>query len=172
MPVNVHESDLNRLQTLLEHYRPSRCIVLGDLFHSEMNSEWNMFVRMVRSMHETAFELVPGNHDIFAQGEYAMMHLHEKHHREAPFIFSHEPLDEAEKVPGYNICGHLHPAISLPIGPRMSHRADCFWFGQRQGILPAFGGFTGRATLPFQASANATVFIVAEQEVVPLNPPR
>jgi uncharacterized protein len=172
VPVNVHEGDLDRLQALLENYRPSRCIVLGDLFHSEMNSEWHMFVRIVRSAPKTAFELVPGNHDIFAQSEYAILRLHEKQHLEDPFLLSHEPVAEADEAPGYNVCGHLHPAISLPIGPRMSRRADCFWFGRRHGILPAFGGFTGRGTLSFQAATDASVFIIADQEVFPLTPHR
>ncbi|GAB7129153.1 ligase-associated DNA damage response endonuclease PdeM [Silvimonas sp. JCM 19000] len=57
----------------------------------------------------------------------------------------------------YGLCGHVHPAITLHGGARERMRLACFWFGERGGILPAFGEFTGSWTMPRDARARVWV---------------
>jgi metallophosphoesterase superfamily enzyme len=62
------------------------------------------------------------------------------------------------------LAGHIHPAISLS-GPGGQHeRLPCFLFGERIGLLPAFGGFTGGATV--RPRRGDRVFALAGEEVV------
>ena len=39
----VHVEDLDRLDLLLNTYQPKRLVMLGDLFHSDKNNEWEAF---------------------------------------------------------------------------------------------------------------------------------
>jgi uncharacterized protein len=52
-----------------------------------------------------------------------------------------------------------------PAGPRRERlRLPCFWFGPSVGVVPAFGEFTGLATVP--ALPDDGVFAVAGDEVI------
>jgi metallophosphoesterase superfamily enzyme len=39
----VIKKDLENLQKLIEHYEPEKIIIVGDLFHAELNSEIEIF---------------------------------------------------------------------------------------------------------------------------------
>jgi metallophosphoesterase superfamily enzyme len=62
------------------------------------------------------------------------------------------------------LAGHLHPAVALGGPGRQRERLPCFLFGPRRGILPAFGSFTGAATV--RPTAGERVFVVAGDEVL------
>ncbi|MGB3619143.1 MAG: phosphoesterase, partial [Catalinimonas sp.] len=64
---------------------------------------------------------------------------------------------------GYALAGHLHPAVRLN-GGGASLRLPCYWFGAQQGLLPAFGAFTGTATV--RPRAGDGVFVIAEEQVM------
>jgi len=82
---------------------------------------------------------------------------------EPPFAFRHHPAEEAE---GYVLAGHIHPAVSLSGLGRQREKLPCFLFGERVGLLPAFGDFTGGASVrPRQGDR---VFVLAGDEVVPI----
>jgi metallophosphoesterase superfamily enzyme len=66
--------------------------------------------------------------------------LHECGYRLNEFFFSHYPDDQ---VDAYNIAGHLHPGIRLVGDGLQSLKLPAFLFGNRQGLLPSFGTFTG-----------------------------
>ncbi len=48
---------------------------------------------------------------------------------------------------GYRLAGHLHPAVRLSGRGGASVRLPCFRVGKSQMVLPAFGDFTGGATI-------------------------
>ncbi|BDB28000.1 ligase-associated DNA damage response endonuclease PdeM [Cupriavidus sp. P-10] len=58
---------------------------------------------------------------------------------------------------GYVLAGHLHPACRLRGAGADSLRLPCFLFGPRGAILPAFGAFTGHATVRPQADERVYV---------------
>ena len=41
--VNVQHNDLERLSFLVSHYKPEKLIVVGDLFHAELNTDMDLF---------------------------------------------------------------------------------------------------------------------------------
>ena len=84
---------------------------------------------------------------------------------EAPFIFTHEPLEIEHKL--YNLAGHIHPGVRLKGKGNQQHRLPCFYFGKKSGILPAFGSFTGLATI--KVKKENRVFVITKTEVIKVN---
>ena len=168
IPVSIHEADLDRLASLIRYYQARRCVILGDLFHSEFNREWQLLNKLMDENPRTSFELIPGNHDLLRSVTYERLIIHDEVHNEGPFLLTHTPPERVEPNKTYAICGHLHPAVAIRTGPRQSQRADCFWFGRDVGVLPAFGKFTGRYVLPPECKKRDTIFAIADDQVLPL----
>jgi DNA ligase-associated metallophosphoesterase len=165
VPRSVEDGDLDRLAALLLEWAPERVILLGDLFHSEYNAVWEDFGELLRQFGHIRFELVAGNHDILPEAAYRDVPLvvYPETLVLEPFIFSHHPL---AVVPEglYNLAGHLHPAVRLNGAGKQRERLPCFFFGERQGILPAFGSFTGAAVM--RPGKNDRVFVLAGEQVL------
>ena len=109
-----------------------------------------------------------GNHDILDHKRYDFLKMCHDSLVIEPFILSHEPLPEKRLDNNYNLCGHLHPSIRISGPARQSFRVECFYFGKKQAILPAFGTFTGTSKLPKRAK-NDSIFAITENEVIPLH---
>ena len=114
---------------------------------------------------EIQFELVEGNHDILPPQfyEYAQLKVHRKPLTVKPFLLSHYPLEDHDEDL-YNLCGHIHPGISMHGFKGQHLRLPCFYFKKSQAILPAFGAFTGLAIV--QVTQSDQVFVIAEEEVL------
>ena len=155
--------NLENFKNLLKRYSPREVYFLGDLFHSEMNSEWLAFKKLLEQNQDIRFHLVQGNHDIFHEDTYnnKLFQLHQQPLKLRPFILSHEPL-EGHTL--YNICGHIHPGVRMHGKARQSLRFPCFYFTKNQAILPAFGKFTGLYTL--KPSKHDEVFILVNSSVI------
>ena len=108
-----------------------------------------------------AFELVLGNHDILEENLVSKngIEVHQELYRLGPFAFSHYPIDSV----GYCLCGHIHPGVRLVGNSKQSLRLPCFYFGEHQGILPAFGTFTG--TTLIRPEEGDRVFVVSEDQI-------
>ncbi|MGB0176584.1 MAG: ligase-associated DNA damage response endonuclease PdeM [Owenweeksia sp.] len=163
VPDRAAYRNLQRLESLLKDQRPEKVYFLGDLFHSELNSEWLAFKALLRSYPEIRFILIQGNHDILHEVSYANLkfEVHTEPLNIGPFTLSHEPLQDS---PGYNLCGHIHPGVRMSGAARQSMRLPCFYFGEKGGILPAFGEFTGLHIL--QPKKQDQVFIIAGSKVM------
>ncbi|MCB9080970.1 MAG: ligase-associated DNA damage response endonuclease PdeM [Lewinellaceae bacterium] len=165
VPSDAGESNWEKLIFLLLEMQPRRVILLGDLFHSVYNDEWESFAALRQQFADREFMLVPGNHDILHENYYhaAKLTLVPEGWQEGPFLLSHHPW---EVIPegAYNLAGHLHPGVRLRGGGRQSLRLPCFWFGRQQGILPAFGAFTGYSQV--QPSEEDQVFVIANDQVI------
>ena len=70
IPNSAIFENFTRLKMVLELFNPTTIIFLGDLFHSKMNTEWNLFVEWTQS-HSHKIILVEGNHDIISKKYYA-----------------------------------------------------------------------------------------------------
>ena len=64
----------------------------------------------------------------------------------------------------YNLAGHVHPGVRLRGGPAQSVRLPCFYFNGHQGILPAFGNFTGNYKL--KPKSGDKIIAIADQQLV------
>ncbi|MCW3071166.1 MAG: ICC-like phosphoesterase [Bacteroidetes bacterium] len=165
IPPQSAERDYMRLNALIERKQPQRIIVLGDLFHSTHNSEWNLFCEFVAYRSGIRFMLIIGNHDILDRNYYNKLCLEVIDHtlELQDLILSHEPL---KKVPDgmVNIAGHIHPGFVLQGRGRQNIKLPCFYLLPNQLILPAFGSLTGLYRL--EKVRNAEVFVVANERVI------
>ena len=68
------------------------------------------------------------------------------------------------RLDGYVLAGHIHPGVRLHGAGKQSVRLPCFWFGARTAVLPAFGEFTGLASVDVQPGDH--VWVIADDEIV------
>jgi DNA ligase-associated metallophosphoesterase len=162
LPARANERDVEELVDLINGLRPAKLFFLGDLFHSHYNPEWEMFGQIRRHFADVEFNLVPGNHDILSDYQYARhgVILRPQSFRIGDFVLSHFP----QKSEGYNIAGHVHPCFSVHGTARQKETLPCFVFGKEGAILPAFGSYTGMARV--RPTGADQVYIIVEQEVL------
>ncbi|MEL7147842.1 MAG: ligase-associated DNA damage response endonuclease PdeM, partial [Bacteroidota bacterium] len=161
VPAHIHFGDLFRLSALIDRYKPTEVVFLGDLFHSDYNQDWEFFCDWLQQYPAIEFILIRGNHDILYKTDYlnAGIRLVDILEYE-PFSFTHE------KEPSglYNFSGHLHPSVRLRGVARQSLNLPCFYFSNDHALLPAFGTFTGYVAI--EPARTDRVFVVAEQQVI------
>lgn len=141
LPERHDGQTLQRLDGLITAFRPQRIVVLGDLFHSSMNAAWERVAQWTATL-PCPIHLVPGNHDVLATRRYdeAGIKVCDERVEEGPFSFTHDGTSEGS---GYVISGHMHPGVLLRGHGLQRLRLPCYWFGARNGLLPAFGMGTG-----------------------------
>ncbi|RAI91351.1 ligase-associated DNA damage response endonuclease PdeM [Algoriphagus yeomjeoni] len=165
VPEPIHLHDLQGIKELVEKYTPTDFYVLGDLFHSDWNEQWDHLNSYLSSFVLTRFHLVKGNHDVLAPIAYkqSLFEIHEKPVELGNLFLTHEP---AGKIPEgkLNLCGHLHPGVRLRGKGRQSLRISCFHLGENQLILPAFGRFTGLALV--KRKPNDQIFGISGEKVI------
>lgn len=165
VPVKANDKNLEVLLNLIQSLRPQRLIFLGDLFHSHYNEEWEIVRTFIKTFPEVSFELVVGNHDILSEIQYERCNLtlHPETLNEFPFVLSHHPLENAQEDM-YNLAGHIHPGVQLSGKGKQAITLPCFYFSEWQGILPAFGSFTGLARV--QPRKNDQIYVLVENSVL------
>jgi DNA ligase-associated metallophosphoesterase len=165
VPPQTANRNWKTLHQLFRLHQPQRVCFLGDLFHSAENREWKVFGELVQSYEDIKFELVMGNHDILEAEAYHKLgfEVYEENKVEGPFLLTHEPQENSGL---YNLAGHIHPGVKLSGKGRQSHKTACFYFGETNAILPAFGSFTGLAKIPVKEKDQ--VFVVVEDRVIPM----
>lgn len=156
----IHTEDLLRLDDLIDEYLPKQILLLGDLFHSFENKEWEDFLIFLEVHNSISFVLVEGNHDILKSYPERLRRL--EFLEIPPFSFSHEK----QSSPLYNLSGHVHPGVRIRGKGRQQLTLPCFFFSADYGILPAFGNFTGTASLKVRATDR--VYGIAERRVIEL----
>ncbi len=150
VPPQLAQDDLTALTRLIRQYQPEQIIFLGDLFHSDLNADWNYFAAWRDQFAGVAMHLIIGNHDIIHEKYYHQLSIGTCEQLHAgPFLMLHHPLtgDALAQSSGYVLCGHIHPGVRLVGKGRQDITLPCFTFGARQAILPSFGKFTGRVAI-------------------------
>ncbi len=149
LPRGVTAADLGRLSRLIERTGATRVVVLGDLIHARAGRVAALHEAMVawRTRHPSLdVVLVRGNHDARAGDPPPAWAIDCRPEPLAlpPFLACHAP---AAPPTGYALCGHVHPGVRVNGHGEESARLPCFVLGERHAILPAFGRFTGLATV-------------------------
>lgn len=140
IPSDGSKENLINIKNLIHEYDPDHVYILGDLFHSSYNKEWDDWI-IYFSKSNVNFTLILGNHD-----QYDSKKLWDSNITLVneliidPFLFTHYPEKEFDQ---FNICGHVHPAVKLRGLGRQYMKLNCFYITDNQLILPAFGTFTG-----------------------------
>ena len=170
VPRDLEQNDLSVLSDLIDEHRPKKIIFLGDLFHSDMNADWEWF-RLWRQQFPTLeIILIKGNHDIIDERHYTQLNI--AIHTQlliGPFLMLHHPLNDEQlaQAEGYVFCGHIHPGINLVGRGRQSITLPCFAFGDKQCILPSFGKFTGRVAIANRQTDK--IFAVVKDKVMAID---
>lgn len=164
VPSNIHIKELFILDELIAWHIPKQIIFLGDLFHSDINREWEMFYSWSNHYHDLKKVLVRGNHDILAVQVYKNSGLEIVDYLKIePFVFTHEKVD-LKNLDQCNVSGHIHPGISMTGKGKQKVKLPCFLFARNYALLPAFGQFTGLAKV--RPSKKENVFVIADNEVI------
>jgi uncharacterized protein len=164
VPGGTTEVNLQRLSGLIQRCGAKRLVFLGDLLHSVRSRSAALLhsVQRWREGHaDVDMLLVRGNHDAHAGDPPPQWGLRcvDEPHALGPFALQHHPA----AVPGaYALAGHVHPAVRLGSGIDQL-RLPCFAFSARQGLLPAFGEFTGSHVL--RPAPGDALYVVAGDEV-------
>jgi DNA ligase-associated metallophosphoesterase len=168
IPTAAANQNIEILSRLSADFQPQTICFLGDLFHSDKNKEWEIFVAWRESLPNVNFELIRGNHDIIAAAHYkrANIKVYAVCVEKGPFLFTLEPMENCPSDK-YPFAGHLHPAVKLSGAGRQSLSLPCFYFGKEQALMPAFGQFTGSVNI--RPKKDDAVFVIAEGKVVKVN---
>ena len=166
VPRGTTTENLRRLDDALVRTDARRIVFLGDFLHAREGrapetlrvlNEW----RATRAGVEML--LVRGNHDARAGDPPTELAIRCENGpiAEAPFVFAHHPTTSND---GYVLAGHIHPGVWLHGAGRQYERLPCFWFGEQTAVLPAFGEFTGLASVDVREGDR--VWVVAGNEVI------
>ncbi len=159
---SIATNDFDKFTALLDALKPKQVYFLGDLFHSDYNSEVFEFQEIIKTNSSVKFVLIKGNHDIIKQTHFEKMGIQVvTEWIENTFIFTHEPIPKADF---YNIYGHLHPGVRLKGKAKQNLSLPCFYFAEHFAVLPAFSDFTGLKILENkQATA---IYLVTDNKVI------
>jgi DNA ligase-associated metallophosphoesterase len=164
IPKEAIFENFNRLKTVLEIFEAETIVFLGDLFHSNINTEWSFFVEWIKE-HPQKIILVEGNHDIISKRNYEDLNIEICNELLIDnFLLTHHPT---EKESFFNFCGHIHPAIQLRGLGRQFLTLPCFFRKPDQLIFPAFGEFTGNAYMT--PTENDKAYAITREGVIEIS---
>src|SRR5690606_31868917 len=154
MPSASADKDVLRIQSLLDRYAVDTLVFLGDLFHSDLNSEWLMFERFRMANPSVQFILTRGNHDILSDDllEKTAVDVVPSYSIASHIRCTHHP-EEDGFVGRLNLAGHVHPGCLIPTKGRQAYRLPCFYYREQTLLLPAFGSLTGLSILQLTRQA-------------------
>lgn len=161
IPQQALKGNFLKLDLIVGFFDPQKIVFLGDLFHSYINNEWELFKSWLEDI-SAGVILVEGNHDVISPLKYEELGV-----QVTPelivrkFLFTHHP---EEKAGFFNFSGHLHPGIKINGRGRQQLKLPCFFRRRDQMILPAFGEFTGNHIIA--PKAGDEVYLMTKEEVI------
>ncbi|MFO8145855.1 MAG: ligase-associated DNA damage response endonuclease PdeM [Bacteroidota bacterium] len=161
VPQNGIAENFERLSQVVDHFQPEKICFLGDLFHSSLNLEWDLFENWMQDISAEVM-LVVGNHDIISELKYEALEIEVYSELILEnLLLTHHP-ETRENY--FNLCGHLHPGYKLNGAGRQQVKLRCFYKSGEQLILPAFGEFTGNYWIT--PNVGDQVFVITKKEVI------
>jgi DNA ligase-associated metallophosphoesterase len=161
MPREAFEINFQKLDILVQTHLPERIIFLGDLFHHQVNEEWEHFENWRVNFASLEMISVLGNHDILPPKLFTKINITLLPElEENGFLFRHHPINEEKASHSFAFCGHVHPMFLLQSSAFNAMRLPCFVLESHQMILPSFGLFTGGYTI--HRIAERRIFIIAD----------
>lgn len=166
VPTAIIKAEIDRLDIIISKFRPKRMFFLGDLFHSDLNHEWDILNDYLELYPNIEFTLIKGNHDILSNTNYNLgqLKIEKEPFHLGKFLLSHHPISMGDtNKDQINLCGHIHPGVSLKGKGKSILSLPCFYLKKNQIILPAFGRFTGLAKISVEKDSQ--IFIVLKDTV-------
>ncbi len=164
VPLNAISQNFVRLNQIVREFDPEHIVFLGDLFHSSLNVEWDLFEKWYSAL-DNQVHLIVGNHDIISFTKYEELGINLFSELKVDrFILSHHPEDHKDL---FNICGHVHPGYKMRGAGKQLLQFPCFYLNQNHFILPAFGEFTGNHFI--SPEEEDRIFAITGKEVILVN---
>lgn len=150
--------DLQRLKALIEHFKAEKLIIVGDLFHAELNKDIDYFKDWLLQFDNLKLHLIIGNHDRLSETLYEDLNIDifKPSLNLSPFTFVHD-LNECEDDTLY-ISGHIHPGHVLKGKGKQFIKLPCYQVFDNHIVLPAFSKFTGLNTNKMDKTCTNIVF--------------
>jgi uncharacterized protein len=169
VPGGTTHDGIARLDALIERTAARRVVFLGDFLHAAEGRTPGTLRQLAewRARHaDLEMMLVRGNHDRSAGDPPDELDIGciDEPFVEAPLVLAHYPRPSPL---GFVVAGHLHPGVRLIGSGRQRARLPCFWFTDSVATLPAFGDFTGLATI--EPAAGDRVIVIADGELLDLS---
>jgi DNA ligase-associated metallophosphoesterase len=144
IPKGEVNEDLVLFERLINAHQPEEVVFLGDLFHSETNSDFQAFTNTISRFPEVRFTLTKGNHDIIPSALFTQIKMQVVNEVQLPRSISlcHQ-LPKTPAADHFYITGHIHPGYLLHGKARQTYRLPCFHQNSNCLTLPAFGKHTG-----------------------------
>lgn len=164
VPQQGTQNNFKRLDEIIASTQPANMLFVGDLFHSDVNQEWDQFCTWRKQYPAIKMDIVLGNHDRLPENfcDNFQINIYPTERVIGPFTFAHHPR-EVFTENEYVISGHVHPVVHLRGMARQSTTVPCFYFGTQQAILPSFGYFTGGYAV--EVTEHDTIVAVAQNKL-------
>jgi len=156
---DVFMHDLYCLDGLVKQLDVKELVILGDFFHSDVNTEWGRFQAWLMESTLQRCLLVPGNHDRLTSAMQGCVKF-----EVCKEVFEHYGVecvhDAAQETDSelLRLSGHIHPGILLRSKGRQALKLPCLWQRGRSIVLPAFSKFTGLAEVGVKKGDRVWVF--------------
>lgn len=146
IPSQILHNDLKRLKDLIRDFEIKTILIVGDLFHAEVNQDIQTFSDWKQQFSSIEWRLIKGNHDRLKLSVYEELGIEvDKDYNETPpFRFVHD-VNHCEED-AFCISGHTHPGVLIKGRGKQSIKLPCFQVSKKQLTLPAFSEFTGLNT--------------------------
>lgn len=165
-PNRIINEDIERIRQLIRQWQPQEVVFLGDLFHSDINSEYEDLAALIATSPGVQFTLTRGNHDIIPEKYFQEIGLGvcTEIVLTGRIILRHELPVIPDNACCY-ITGHIHPGYLAAGRARQHYRLPCYYQNAQGLVLPAFGQHTGLYMPDYKKGDR--VFIIMDQEIVP-----
>jgi DNA ligase-associated metallophosphoesterase len=170
VPSGTTQATLARLDAVLASWPARRLMILGDFLHARQARTPAVLAALKawRQRHASlACVLVRGNHDDRAGDPPPDLNIEIV---DQPCLLAgvscrhYPPAAGALKEEGvYTLAGHVHPVAVLHGRGGDRARLACFDMGESDGVLPAFGAFTGGHLAAAQEGRRR--YVVAEDQI-------
>lgn len=136
--------EFEKLSRLIAHSGAEQVVLLGDVFHSDLNKDWEHFEQFIEAHASIRWVITMGNHDVIGKGKFSALGLHAA----TDFLLgdrivcTHHPMEQVSENQ-FNLAGHVHPGCEIYAPARQTFKLPCFHYSRSVLTLPAFGGLTG-----------------------------
>ena len=137
VPQAVYKDDLHRLFHIIQYYKPEQLIIAGDMFHSKMNKEVDLFTRWRNDFSHLHVKLIKGNHDILLDDHYSTAGITISHQflHVDKFCFVHDIGDVNRQ--SSNVSGEVHSPSSMAHGKKERGLSKVKKDGEQQNLQSA-----------------------------------
>lgn len=160
------ETDLVLLDRIINTLDVAEIFILGDLLPQKENYDIRLF-KIWRDLHQNIdVNLIKESIDVMSVEMYTNfeIRIHKKYFLWNRFLFTHKPMDESVQLNGcdYIFSGYINPGINLAAKDKPPKNLACYYFNEKQCILPAFGESYRKSLI--MPGTNDRTYVISKSE--------